>query len=161
MENVQTKRTWFSGAYVYHLPVGNDVLGRLERYAALADHLLGVSLNASTIWELAPWSWMADWWGDIGAVMSNSSAVSSNGLVMKYGYLMRQTDEFNRFVIPEGLMFKRKISTGPVSSTFTRVTKERRKATPYGFGVDLKTLSPFQWSILGALGLTRAPGILH
>ena len=160
-EWIQSRDIWFSGAFQYYLNPGDGVLDRLDRYNALADRLLGTQLNPSVLWELAPWSWLVDWWMDIGETLANASAFSANGLVMKYGYLMCHTREFNRFTIPSGVTFNYGIKTGPIYSLWGRETKERRKATPYGFGIDPGSFSPFQWSILGALGLTRAPGLLH
>lgn len=161
LENTKARDIWFSGAFQYYLDPGDSLLGRLDRYAALADHLLGIKITPEVLWELTPWSWLVDWVADVGTVLSNASSMSSNGLVMKYGYLMCHTREFNRFIIPDGVVFKYGVKTGPIYSLFGRETKERRKATPYGFGIDPGSFSAFQWSILGALGLTKAPGILH
>jgi hypothetical protein len=42
-------------------------------------------------------------------------------------------------------------------NTYMVDQKERVRATPYGFGLDLGSLNPRQWAILASLGLTRAP----
>jgi len=160
-ETVKSRDIWFSGAFMYHLPIDDNLWGKFERYGALADKLLGAELNPSTLWQLSPWSWLVDWAVDVGGLLSLTNDFATDGLVLKYGYLMCHTREFNRFTHLPGVTFKNSnFKTGPISSTFFRETKERRKATPYGFGVDIAGLSPFQWSILGALGLTRAPRVL-
>jgi hypothetical protein len=42
----------------------------------------------------------------------------------------------------------------PPSFSILNVSKVRRAATPYGFGVDLNSLSPLQIAILAALGIS-------
>jgi hypothetical protein len=146
---------------MYYLPVDDTMMGKLERYESLANKVLGTDINPSTLWQLSPWSWLVDWAVDIGGLLSLSTSFATDGLVLKYGYLMCHTRAFNRFTLQSGVTFTpSNFKTGPISSTFFRETKERRKATPYGFGVNLEGLNPFQWSILGALGLTKAPRIL-
>jgi len=44
---------------------------------------------------------------------------------------------------------------------FSHEKKTRVRASPYGFGLSLDGLSDKQWSILGALGLTKAPRSLR
>jgi hypothetical protein len=41
-----------------------------------------------------------------------------------------------------------------LSQTFGTIQKIRRKATPYGFGLNPNTFSTRQWAIIAALGLT-------
>jgi len=83
-----TKKVWFSGAYRYHIPMGNDMASRLARYDKYADKLLGVNITPEVIWNISPWSWAADWFGNTGDVMHNISALGPDGLVLQYGYAM-------------------------------------------------------------------------
>jgi len=154
------KDTWFAGAFMYHLEAGDSVLEKLTRFEELANHLLGTRVTPSTLWELAPWSWFGDWFGTIGDVLQTSSLLSSDGLVMKYGYLMRHTLQHDTYSMPAGLTFRGGRKTGPISMRLSRETKERVKATPYGFGTKPTDFSIRQWAVLGALGLTKAPRIL-
>lgn len=152
------KKTWFAGAFMYHLEADDSVIGKLNRFEELANHLLGTRVTPSTLWELTPWSWFGDWLGTIGDVLHTSDLLSSDGLVMKYGYLMRHTLHHDTYIMPSGKTFSGGVKTGPVSYRLSRETKERVQATPYGFG--LKPSIDFnakQWAILGALGLTKAP----
>ncbi len=160
MHNHTTKDVWFAGAFMYHLEADDSLLGKLTRFEELANHLLGTRITPSTLWELAPWSWFGDWFGTFGDFLQTTSLLSSDGLVMKYGYLMRHTVQHNTYSMPSGFTFKGGIKTGPVSYRLSRETKERVQATPYGFGLLPTNFSVRQWAILGALGLTKAPGIL-
>jgi len=153
------KKTWFSGAYQYYLPKDDTLMGKLELFEAKANHLLGTRLTPSVLWELAPWSWLADWVGTIGISLENAELLSSDNLVLRYGYLMRQTTFQKTLRIADPGHIDRSIRD--VSVTLRRVTKERRRATPYGFGLDTSAFNARQWAILGALGMTKAPRTLR
>jgi hypothetical protein len=160
----ETHAVWFKGAFMYYLPVGNNILDKFDRYDAEAQRLLGADLNPYTLYQLSPWTWLADWFGDFGDVIKNMTNVGLNGLVLKYGYLMhhsvvRKTQALSDVVINTSGGHTQRLGT--VSTSYITEKKTRTRATPYGFGVNTGTLSDIQWAILGALGLTRAPKILH
>jgi len=148
------ERYWFSGAYTYYLDGADDARSRMSRYEELANQVLGTRITPETLWQLAPWSWLIDWWVDIGTITGNAVAFSSDKLVLRYGYLMRET-VVRRLHIQEDVKFYSGLN-GNITSLYTRTTKDRVRATPYGFGVDLESLSDSQWRILAALGMTRS-----
>jgi hypothetical protein len=142
-----TERIWFSSAYRYHIPLGNSLRERLIRSEALANKVLGTRVTLSTAWNLLPFSWLADYVSDTGAIMTNISALGSDGLVLQYGYVMchRRMECFY-----EGL-------SGPIqgaSLTSVKETKQRIGASPYGFNLDLD-LTERQSAVVVALGLTK------
>jgi hypothetical protein len=152
------RNIWFRGAFTYYMDAGNDIMGKLEQYEQLGNKLLGSRLNAESLWELAPWSWLIDWQSNIGTALSTASRLSEDGLVIRYGYLMCHTVDEDIWTT-SNLGFK---SGGLTHSNtiFRRDTKERVRATPYGFGLDLASLDAKQWSILAALGMTKGSGAL-
>lgn len=160
-DTVTTRRVWFSGAYSYYLDSGSSATERMIGFEQKANHLLGTRLTPEVLWELTPWSWLADWVGDIGNVLTNATLLSQDGLVLRYGYLMCHTVTTITYRNQTGVTLLNGVKTGPLSVTFFRETKERRKATPYGFGLDIEGFTPKQWSILGALGLTNGPRSLR
>lgn len=147
------QRRWFSGAFTYHLPSGYDSRNKLDRYALLANRL-GLTLTPETLWELAPWSWAVDWFSNAGDVLSNVSAFEQGGLIMRYGYIMEHTIVRDEYIL-EGItdLAGGILSVQPL--TLVTETKKRQGANPYGFGVTWDGLSPFQVSIITALGLTK------
>lgn len=153
--DVIRQKTWFSGAFTYHLSQAHSFLGKLDKYEALANKLLGSRITPEVIWELTPWSWLIDWFSDAGVFMTNVSAFSNDSLVLRYGYVMSQTTSTRTHTI-SGLRPLGGYGScpGSVTAFYTDTVKRRVKATPYGFGVDLGTLNPKQWSILAALGMT-------
>lgn len=151
--------TWFEGAYTYHLPPQ----GSFDRYVSEANKLFGVRPTISTLWELSPWSWAADWFANTGDVLHNLSAFQNDSLVLRYGYLMQKTTQKVEYQW-EG-KFKATNLVGPdfvrTSQTFTCQRKRRIRATPYGFGLQYDGLSTSQQAIIAALGISRWPRRLN
>jgi hypothetical protein len=144
---------WFSGAFTYHLPTGYDSRSKFLRNSRIADKLLGLDLTPELIWNLTPWSWAVDWFANAGDVLSNVSDMATDGLVMRYGYIMEHT--VNRvtytLVMPPGSA----LSALPAPVSFVQETKIRRQANPFGFGISWDGLSPRQLAIAAALGISR------
>lgn len=146
------RRVWFSGAFTYYIP---DYLGGLGRASAEAKKLLGLGLTPDTLWNLSPWSWAVDWFSNAGDVISNISDMASDGLVMRYGYIMEHVivRDVYSFVGPTGL--KGGGSIVPTDVVLVTETKTRRRANPYGFGISWDSLTNRQIAILTALGISR------
>lgn len=148
------RRIWFSGAFTYYLPSDYSSRNRIKELAAKADHLFGLTITPETLWNLAPWSWLTDWAFSTGDVISNLNSFKTNGLVMRYGYVMCHsitTDTYTH------------VGNYPSSDRKPRVpsfvvvteTKQRRAANPFGFGLTWNGLSPSQLAIAAALGINR------
>jgi hypothetical protein len=144
-------KTWFSGAFRYYLPVGDDVASKMSLYKSYADKLLGVSVTPETLWNIAPWSWAADWFSNTGDIIHNVSHLGHDGLAMEYGYLMHsQVYTVNRAALWT-------VPVPNVASSYSSQEKilVRKAATPYGFGIDMSALTGRQTAILAALGITH------
>jgi len=146
----------FSGAYSYHLSASNPIfVEKLKRAEQEFNYLYGVRITPEVLWNLAPWSWLSDWKMNLGDNIANDVHLGSDGLVMRYGYLMCETIVDHTYTL-FGPVFKNG-TTGPYSLQFTTVRKQRVRATPFGFGLNPSSFSLKQWSILGALGITKGP----
>jgi len=140
-----SERTWFAGAFRYHLPLGNSTMEKFQRYESLANHLLGTRITPSVVWQLTPWSWMADWFSNAGDVASNFSALGTDALAMQYGYIMHESKS----------ILTRWTLDYPMSLTIEEKNAQRLSANPFGFQVDLQALTDKQIAILAALGLSK------
>lgn len=151
---IKTKKTWFSGAFTYYLDPGDDLLSSFTRFEQEANKLLGTRFTTETLYNLAPYSWLVDWFTSLGSTISVANAFANDGLVLKYGYCMNH--EIRDYVVQtEGQSTaNRKIPPAYSVARFER--KTRRRATPYGFGFDMTSLTDRQWSILVALGISPA-----
>ena len=140
-------KTWFSGAFRYHVPVPVTTMDKLAAWEADANKLIGTRPTPSALWELAPWSWAIDWFSNTGDILKNITALGSDGLVLEYGYIM---DEFKQVQVNQATVLGLDCSL-----TITDKRLKRRVATPYGFGFDMTKLSPRQDAVLVALGLSH------
>lgn len=149
---------WFEGEFTNYLPLNFDPTEFQRRY----DVLVNTKLTPTTLWELSPWSWLAEWFLRISDSMRSNELVANDKLIMHYGYAMQRTtdtwsatytdgqDSYNqiRFFSPrppmQGMLFSR------------TEHKQRIRANPYGFTSGGFTgLTGSQASILGALGLSK------
>lgn len=155
--NKTTAEKWFSGAFIYHIPTGNDLMSRMTRYAMEANKLYGV-LTPETVWNLTPWTWAVDWFVDVGDVVHNASVMSTTGTTLSYAYVMQTVTQERTYSLT-GVRYK---TGGPssFSQTFKSTSKVRVKGSPFGFGLTYDGFSNYQWSILGALGLSRGARVL-
>lgn len=150
-----TTHRWFSGSFTYYLP---ETAG-YKSFDAYAHRLYGLRLDIDLVWKIAPWSWAADWVTNFGDVVRNVAAFSHDGLVMRYGYIMESTTVETTYSLTGLQLYG--MQPLNLTQTFTSYTKKRRKATPYGFGLDPGTFSAKQWSIIAALGISKAPRSLN
>lgn len=149
------KRTWFSGAFTYHLPLGYKSRNELVAAGAKAGPLLGIELTPEVVWNATPWTWAIDWFSNTGDVVSNVSDMANDGLVIQYGYIMEHqvTSCTYTYVGYDG--WKPAMLDRPSSITAFVETKRRKRATPFGFEITWNGLSLRQLAIASALGLTR------
>lgn len=144
---ITSRKVWYSASYRYWVP--NIESGQWRKDAA--RKLFGLELTPVIAWELLPWSWLGDWFTNAGDVIANYCGPSAvDNLVAKYAYLMG--------TVSTNLRLSSTVATNPpvtVEWDFELERKTRSEANPFGFGVTYDSLDARQWSILGALGLTR------
>jgi hypothetical protein len=128
----------------------------MDRWAQEADKLLGIRITPEVLWDLEPWSWLVDWFSNVGDVFTNITRFSHDGLVMKYGYVMARFDMTDEHTSYGTLWKDATMSTGMSTIVRGNTVKMRQHATPFGFGLSPSTdFTARQWAIIGALGLTR------
>jgi hypothetical protein len=128
-------------------------------YIAKLDELMRWDLTPMDLWQLAPWSWLVDWFFDIGGQLDAWNSATSNRILSLYAYGMRDerltTTAIFSNVRGQSADYR---YSGP-STWFTQTKARRRqriKANPFGFTPDpLTLLSAGQLAILAALGLTK------
>lgn len=149
-QTTTSTETWFEGVFTYYLPRKG-----WRRTVAELDYLYGIQPGVDTAWELTGFSWLADYFANIGDVMSNLNSFSADGLVMPYGYVMRkQTKTVQEHWL--GVVYTGGVPrTVVVENSYEYVTHQRRLANPFGFGLTTDGLSSRQQSILVALGISR------
>lgn len=154
----ETKRVWFSAGYRYWIPDPGSWLWTARATACL----FGVLPTPEAIWSVLPWSWLIDWFSNVSDIYANLSMNAVDNLVCNYSFTMCETsvaDEVTAHVKTEALdnlLYKIPAHEHSYSATRTVVTRARLGGgNPYGLQVRLPDLTPYQLSILAALGVSR------
>lgn len=155
-------KIWFEGQFRYYIP---DI-GSSEWTRKATRALFGVNITPEVMWDLLPWSWLVDYFGNVGDVMSNMSSNAVENLTADYAYIMRTVETRTRVSgfsqnprkWTGGTRIGSKIPEGRVHGTAVNetVTKMRFAASPYGFGINYNGLSAYQVGVLAALGISRS-----
>lgn len=141
------QETSFSGAFRYHVPLGDDFLSKMAVWESEANKLLGLRLTPKLVWDLAPWTWAVGWFSNVGDVISNISSLGADGLLLQYGYVMGGT------ITKDHIIAKRGNFT--CEATWCHKDLKRRTARWWGFDFDVSALSPAQDAVIVALGLSH------
>lgn len=149
-----SKRRWYSGAFIYGIPQTGLPFEGAREFGAKADRLFGISLTPDVLWNLAPWSWAIDWFSNTGDVLSTIGDMVSQGLVMRYGYMMEETINETIYTLKGAKLYGESLELPP--SIVRTSSKVRTKANPFGFGITWDGLSSSQAAIAAALGLSRS-----
>jgi hypothetical protein len=148
-----TRRVWFDGAFQYSLPDWFDSHDKEDREKLRRQLALGSNFDWETLWNLAPWSWLIDWFTNVGDLITNLQRFADYDMAVPYGYLMENVLVSDTYTIgPKVSPFGRSCAS---SIRINTETKKRVQAGPFGFGINWDGLSAFQLSILAALGITR------
>jgi hypothetical protein len=132
--------------------------GQQAGFLDRALELLGADITPATLWNLAPWTWLLDWFTNLGTVTQNLSDLDWSNVLLDYAYLTLQVKAVASMsvTLPPSWSAGRMTSThSTIAHYVTSVEKVREQASPVGFSVSWDGLSPFQLSILAALGMTR------
>lgn len=147
-----SRRRWFSGAFTYYLP--KEDRETVAYNVIQAKKLLGLRLTPDAVWNLMPWSWALDWFGNTGDVLQNWSNWAIDGQVLWYGYMMEHSIVERTYAYYGDTRLRGSPVPGVVKLSIE--TKQRIKAGPYGFGSQFDGLTPRQIAITTALGLTKS-----
>jgi len=148
-----TVRTWFVGRFRYYIPdIGSSQWNRRATRA-----LYGANITPEVLWNVLPWSWLVDYFGNVGDIISNFHPGAVDRLTADYAYVMR-TEEKSLSWTVDGWVANQagdrcNLALRGENST---VAKARAVATPYGFGLNWDGLSSSQLGILTALGISRS-----
>lgn len=154
----QNSRMWAEGRFRYYLPPGPKTVAWKKK---MLRRIMGVRVTPAMVYNAMPWSWLVDYFSDLGTFVNLVSGGVADRLAADYAYIMKETTwtrsrecQGMTFGDVKGLSKPNKITM--ISETKT-ITKARTRASPFGWGIKQTDLTPKQWAILGALGLSRLP----
>jgi hypothetical protein len=149
----------FCGGFRFYYPEIETALEHLAEIEHEANLLLGTRLDPEVLWNLQPWTWLADWFINFGDVLGNLSALLADDLVMQYGYIMMEKRISTEIVLPRGLLLDNYPgpywTQRPITLNLELHSKARAQASPFGFGLTPEAFTPQQWAILAALGMSQ------
>ncbi len=158
-------KIWYVARYRFHIPELDHGSLFLDKHRRLSFSLYGIDFDPSIIYKVIPWSWLLDWFLNVGAVLQNIYFRARYQVVADYAYVM--CSEKYTYIRRSSINMHsgdRNVTTGVYSGPDVRcyaeaktqyIFRQRVEANPYGFGITFASLSAYQWSILAALGLSR------
>jgi hypothetical protein len=160
LTSTRRERVWFSGSFRYYIPdIGSSEWDRRARLA-----LFGAYPTPELLWNVLPWSWLIDWFANVGDVISNASTNAVDNLTARYSYIMKhvtetieaRVDTYHRSYVSAITDSFVPPPISPITSTFSEESKSRSGGgNPFGLNVSLPSLSGYQLGILAALGISK------
>lgn len=150
----------FAGSFRYYIPsLNSKKWGRARALLKMWD----LEMGPEQVYQLIPWSWLVDWFSNVGDVVSNFASSLEDNLTAQYAYVMlhrmtkrRVTGHFETSYANGIAALSSPLITPMVCTAESVVdSKSRVAANPYGFNVGFGGLSAYQTSILSALGISR------
>lgn len=151
---------WYAARYQYFIPEENLQSSQWTKKAKLA--LMGGYPSPELLWEVMPWSWLIDWFTNFGDVASNLSYHPAENLISNYSFVMKHVKEETVATchVSHPAQNSQYITVEAQDHTFRSIYKSEVKsraggANPFGLDVSWNSLTPYQLSIVAALGLSR------
>lgn len=144
-------RVWFSAWFKYYIADFDSA----RTQTRLKSRIWGLTNTPTIVWNLLPWSWLVDWFINLGDNIDN--LIPADGLVAKMPCVMRHC--WTRYDVSVSQRYKNpdgSFVTHKAENYKQRVSKARGVASPFGFGLSDQDLTGRQLSILAALGIQRS-----
>jgi len=158
---VSTTKTkqWYKARFRYWIPdVSSSEWDKRARAA-----LFGASPTPELLWEVMPWSWLVNWFSNVGDAIANTSPGAVDNLTQDYAFVMKRITQTNiaHCTCSWPAWSSANGSYAGGEHVFTTTLKREVKIrvggmNPFGFGVQLPSLSSGQLGILAALGASRS-----
>lgn len=144
---------WSAGAFKYYRPEFDET--RPDSGSAFSGvqrqmTQYGLRLNPSIIWQATPWSWLIDWFSNVGDQIKVATEIAQDGVSSKYLYVMSRLS--HDLVLKQDIGFH---TGGLKTLEWHRKYDIKRRVgqeSPFGFNLASGNLSARQIAILGALG---------
>jgi hypothetical protein len=145
-------REWCSVSWCPSEDVRNGIPSpsEIRRRAFLA--CIGGTVDASTVWNLLPWSWLIDWFGDVGDYLASKRNMVgfTPGACYTMTHRIRRTD--SSYGIPADSYFK----GTAIPPRYINETKSRVVSSGISLTAELPILNYRQIGILASLAVLKA-----
>nr|UJQ85347.1 MAG: hypothetical protein 1 [Leviviridae sp.] len=149
------ERCWGSSQWRYWLPSGPRDIDWSKN---MMRRIMGSDISPAALYNLVPWSWLIDWFTNLGDLLENLDNGVADRVAAEYNYVMysyervRERHASGRFRAKNGETF-----SVSATSRSTAFIKTRTRGGPFDPSISGGDLNGKQLSILGALGLSRLP----
>lgn len=154
-EDVTKTKVTAVGKFTYYRP---EFDASKKDYSSLWNRgmrqltMYGIRISPSNLYKIMPWSWAADWAGDVGTYVDYASDVLLDSLSAEYFYLMMHQRRARRLnvLLP--------FHSGTVALSWDRFIETKQRvpgSSPFSFDLSWNSLSPRQLAIAAALGISR------
>jgi len=157
----------FSAGYMYDvsrmfLPVEGGSAAELMSNATVRDGLWDIAFGldsasiATALYDATPFSWLLDWFVNVGDVIDNFRGLQARGVQMLWGYMCETAfmESYYEYVLtwkPTDTVFFR------TNGFCAQKAVTRIRATPFGFGTTFGSLTSSQSATLAALAAAKSP----
>jgi len=149
---------WYEGVFKYYRPAFNvspddksyTAFDRVRQEMAL----YGATISPTHVWQATPWSWLVDWFSNVGDVIQAVEDLGTDQVTSKYMYLMHR----RRRVFELRSQFTTIHDGRKHDYTWYRSADIKRRqpaGSPFDFTLSAGGLTGRQLAILAALGFSR------
>lgn len=137
---------WVTSSWVpiYDPRTGIPTINQIRQQAFRST--LGLTIDLSTVWNALPWTWLIDWFSNVGDFLETKRNIC--GFVPGPAWQMYHTESTAAYRYVGGSLTK----TLP---SYTSVRKERTSASPSVLSASVPILTNRQLGILASLAVTR------
>jgi hypothetical protein len=155
--NRDISRVWAVGDFKFYrdefdVPIDQNSIDLINSVRRLIT-IYGLRINPTLLYKVYPWTWAVDWFTGLGKHIERLDDFIQDGIVSRGLCVMKTTTK---------VMTKTSVLnfySGQLTLNFQRwyTFKQREYADTglYGFNVPWNQLTPRQWAILGAIGISR------
>lgn len=147
-------RIWYKGVFKSYRPEFDMSAPTVLRDMRQKLSLLGLRISPTLVYKVTPWTWLGDWFYNVGDFVQRVEDIATNSVMSQYFYVMRQ----KMISLEYRKVFKTKDGqTHDLRWVRSVESKARAKNTnPWGFTTPPGGLSQGQLAIIAALGLSKS-----
>lgn len=146
---------WYEGSFRFYYPEFNKIppaqLGQLVMLQRKL-RLHGLYISPTLIYRVVPWTWLLDWFVNIGDNLQVLEDQLTARVASRYMYLMRHTYDRYRYVLTLNFTSGQTATVEKIGGV--ECQRRVQAASNFGFSIAPGGLSPMQLAILAALGIS-------
>ena len=155
-QKIVKTRIWGTGSFMYYRPEFDSMDPNFDSGIMILRRYLtmyGFRINPSVLYKITPWTWLVDWFTNMGKHVDRLNDFVEDGIVSSNLSVCRSEERtitktcfLNYYQNPVTVQFQRRL-----------LLKQRELAdSPYGFNSPWNEITPRKAAILAAIGISRS-----